>query len=162
MTLTKIQFYFSLMYIPRSPTYTNSWLLKNLILQTHAFILKSLGLLLRVMPPITSFSRTLHRTWQPSEVSKAAAACHLTKVVKGGDYVHRVGCVTLPMEPSTDGTLGCQISPLHCTALTLLVCTRRCWRTDSKVGIVVLLPSHTHTKSSGLPWVYSSRHIQLR
>ena len=85
MTLTKIQFYFSLMYVPRSPTYTNSWLPKNLILQTHAFILKSLGL------PITSFSRTLHRTWQPSEVREAVAACHLTKVVKGGDYVHCTG-----------------------------------------------------------------------
>ena len=69
-----------------------------------------------VMLPITSLFRTLHGTCQPSEVSEAVAACHLTKVVKGGDYVHRVGCVTLPMDPSTDGTLGCQISPLHCTA----------------------------------------------
>ena len=51
--------------------------------------------LLRNMLPITYFS--LSRTCQASEVSGGAVSCELTKVVKGWDYVHMVGCVTLPV-----------------------------------------------------------------
>ena len=40
-------------------------------------------------------------------------AFDLAKVVKGEDYVW-IRCVTLPLEASTDETLGCQISPTHC------------------------------------------------
>ena len=105
------------MYLPRSPTYT---ILQKLAPEkpnssNFCFYFEVCG---SFVGSHASYHVSLQNssTCQPSEVSEAAAACHLTKVVKGGDYVHRVGCVTLPMEPSTDGTLGCQISPLHCTA----------------------------------------------
>ena len=103
------------LYVPCSPTYTT--LLKNLILQIPSFILKPSGVFVESH---ASYHVSLQnfRTCQRSEVSEAVAECSLSldKSCKRWGLRAPGRMRDPPMEPSTDETLGCQISPLHCTA----------------------------------------------